>query len=75
MDIKIQNCMIKISFVSPKEPNVLANKTGINFRIFMSLFMENCLKFDAIHAFSVWLRTSSNPPDINRFQSHTGNDI
>ena len=25
--------------------------------------------------FSVWLRTSSNPADINRFQSHTGKSI
>ena len=29
--------------------------------------MENCLQYDAIHGFSVWLRTSSNPADINRF--------
>ncbi len=27
---------------------------------------------DAIHDFSVWLRTGSNPVDCNRFQSHTG---
>ena len=25
-----------------------------------------------MHNFSVWLRIDSNPPDINRFQSHTG---
>ena len=25
-----------------------------------------------IHEFSVWLRTSNNPADINRFLSHTG---
>ena len=25
-----------------------------------------------MHIFSVWLRTGSNPPDINRFQSDTG---
>ena len=27
-----------------------------------------------IHEFSVWLRTGSNPVDINRFQSHIGNE-
>ncbi len=25
-----------------------------------------------MHAFSVWLRTGSNPADSNRFRSHTG---
>ncbi len=25
-----------------------------------------------IHVFSVWLRTGSNPADINRLQSHNG---
>ncbi len=25
-----------------------------------------------MHKFSIWLRTSSNPADINRFRSHTG---
>ena len=29
--------------------------------------------YDAIISFSVWLRTSSNPADINRFLSHTVN--
>ncbi len=28
-----------------------------------------------IHAFSVWLRTGSNPADSNRFRSHTGNSL
>ncbi len=26
----------------------------------------------AIHDFSVWLRTVSNPADINKFRGHTG---
>ena len=26
------------------------------------------------HEFSVWLRTGSNPADINQFQSHIGNE-
>ena len=50
--------------------NYKANKTSINFMIFILIFVENCLLFDAIHNFSVWLRTGSNPPDSDRFQSH-----
>ena len=34
--------------------------------------MENCLQDEAKHDFSVWLRTVSNPVDINRFRSRTG---
>ena len=34
--------------------------------ILISILVENCLKYDAIHDFLVWLRTSSNPVDINR---------
>ena len=30
---------------------------------------------DAIHDFSVWLKTSSNPADSNRFRSHIGKVI
>ena len=37
--------------------------------------MENCLKYDTIHDFSVWLRSSSNPADIKRIGSHTGKYI
>ena len=33
------------------------------------LFVENCLKYNAIYDFSVWLRTGSNPRNINRFRS------
>ncbi len=42
-------------------------KTGINFMIFILIFIEN--------DFSVWLRTGSKPADINRYQSHTGKYI
>ncbi len=35
----------------------------IDFMIFILIFVENCLYFDAIHDSSVWLRTGSNPPD------------
>ena len=40
----------------------MANKTDVNFRG----------KLSVIHDFSVWLRTVSNPADINQFRSHTG---
>ncbi len=51
------------------------NKTGIDFRIFILIFVENCLYFDAIHDFSDWLKIGFNPADSNRFRSHTENCI
>ena len=33
---------------------IRANKTGTHFMIFILIFVENCLQFDAIHDFSVW---------------------
>ena len=33
------------------------------------------MQFDAKHDFSVWLRTGSNPADIDRFRSHTREGI
>ncbi len=48
-------------------------KTVVNIEIF--IFVDNCLQYDAIHDFLVLLRTGSNPADINRFRSHTGNII
>ena len=35
--------------------------------IFILIFVENWLSFDAINKFSVWLRTGSNPPDTGKF--------
>ena len=35
--------------------------------IYILIFVENCLQYDAIHDFSVGLRIGSNPADINRF--------
>ena len=35
--------------------------------------MENCLQYDAVYDFSVWLRTGSNPVDIIR--SHAEEEI
>ena len=43
-----------------------------DFMIFILIFVENCLWFDSIHDFSVWLRTGSILTDSNRFRSHTG---
>ena len=40
MGIKMK---IIIGFVRPDGPKVRSNKTGINFKIFISLFVENCL--------------------------------
>ena len=40
--------------------------------IFISIFVENLMQYDAIYDFSVRLRTGYDPADINRFRSHTG---
>ena len=48
-----------------------ANKTDINLMIFILLFVRNCLSYNAVHDFSVWLKTRFNPADIDRFQSLT----
>ena len=34
---------------------------------------KNWMYYDTIHAFSVWLRAGTYPPDINRFRNYTGN--
>ena len=52
-----------------------ANKTGFNLMIFISVLVKNLLQYDAIHGFSVWLRTDSDPADINRFESQTVKEI
>ena len=36
------------------------------------LFVENFPEIETIQDLSLWLRTLSNPADINRFQSLTG---
>ena len=33
------------------------NKTCINFIIFILIFVENCLLYEAMNDFSVWVRT------------------
>ncbi len=52
-----------------------ANKTVVDYVIFTLILVANCLKYDAIHDFSEWLTTGSNPADINQFRSHTTNVI
>ena len=49
--------------MSPEGPKARANM------IFVLTFVENCFLYNAIHGYTEWLRTSSNPADINRFQS------
>ena len=39
------------------------------------IFVKNCLLYDAIRDFSVWLSRDSNLADINRFQNHTGKKV
>ena len=41
--------------------------------IFILIFVENCLLYDALLDSSLGLRNGSNPVVINRFRSHTGN--
>ena len=47
---------------------MLANKTGINFLIFFLILVENCLKNEVIHDYSVWLRNGSNSLDNKAFE-------
>ena len=71
-DIQMINNRIKTSLIrSSEELKARPNKTGINFMIFILIFLKNCLQFDAKHNF--WLKTGPNPADINRFCSCTGN--
>ena len=62
----MKNSKIKTSLVSPEGPKALITKL---LSILFLLFVENCLQYNAIHDFSVWLRTGSNPLAINRFES------
>ena len=71
MDIKIKDCKIKDNCVSPEG----ARLTKLVFILqFFFFYFYICGKLsvyiDTIHDFLVWLRTGSNTPDINRFQSH-----
>ena len=74
MDIRIEKYKIYTSFLSPERLKAESNKTGFDFMILFNI-RENCLQYDMLHEFSVWLRTSCNPADINRFWSHTEKNI
>ena len=50
-------------------PKAWANKTDIYFMIFNSIFVENCLLYDAIHYFLSWLIKGSIPEDNNLFSN------
>ena len=52
--IKINHKM-KTNFVRPEGPKAQDNKTGFDYMIFILIFVEICLQYDAIHDFSVWL--------------------
>ena len=64
---------MKNSFVNPKGLNARANK--LIFIFICSIFVENCLHYDMIHDFSVWLRTCFNPADNNRFRTIPADDF
>ena len=56
------NYKIKTSFISPEMPNAWAKKLVL---IFMIVHLYIRRKLDDRHSFFVWMRTGSNPPDIN----------
>ena len=68
-DIKMKNDKIITSFVKTRG----AKRLGLqNWYDFYFNIREICLKYYDIYDCSVYLRTSSNTVDINRFRSHTG---
>lgn len=46
---------------------IQANLSGIHFKIHTLLFVENCLQYNAMHDFSVRIKTGYNLADINQF--------
>ena len=50
---------------SLKETQARANKTGINFMIFILSFVENCPEYVTNHDFLVCPRTGSKTADID----------
>ena len=43
--------------------------------VYVFIFIEIWIYYNAIHEFSAWLRTGSNPADINRFSKPYWNEI
>ena len=64
----MKNYKMKTAFISAKGVKVRSNKTGIDFMIFILIFVENCLE-NAKHNL---LKTDSDPAEKNRLRSHTG---
>ena len=59
-----------ISLIKPMER---AKKTGFNLMIVQHFYISRKLDIhDVRHIFFVWLRTGSNPADINLVRSFTG---
>ena len=56
-------------FFSPEMPKARAKKSGFNFMIVHFYIHRKLDIIDAKHNFFVWLRTGSNPSDIDRFCS------
>ena len=54
-------------------PSERPRKTKLELFFFNN--RENCLYNDDNHDFSIWLRTGSNPADIDRFRSRTENFV
>ena len=65
----LKNLGIKTGYFSLEMPKAQDKKISFNLMI-VHLYIR--IKLYVIHNFSVWLRTGSNPQDINRFRSHTG---
>ena len=63
-DIKMKTYKIKTHYVSQRPLG--SNKTGINIIIFL-IFVKKWLKSNTLHEFLVWIKTGSNPDDINRY--------
>ena len=63
-DIKIYNGKTKTSFLDAES---MGSKLVFILRLYIFIYVENWIQYNARHYFSVWLRTASNPPDINWF--------
>ena len=57
---------------SPEIPKARAKKTGFNLIIVHFYIRRKLDIHDVRHSFFVWLRTGSNPADINLVRSFTG---
>ena len=58
----------------PEGPKARTNKTSINFMILILIFVENCLYYDAIHEFSVYLGTGFHVYRVRTFKQNMRNE-